>query len=455
MSTVSSNLLNVPASISSIPPEAQEDLILATTPSTVSLAGKWQSEWGVVEFDSNLTGRWNQGGGQIGQITSGSYDPKTRKLVFQYYQSWNNMDGTGTFTLSEDGNRLSGTWSQQPRGSNRLGSGGSGGWTMTRDKTSPQAIGTSPQKPTTCKANVSLAGEWQSDWGLVNFNSNLTGSWNQGGGQIGQIKDGSYDPKKCELVFHYYQSWNDMDGTTTLTLSEDGNRLAGSWIQQRRGSDRIGSGGSGGWIMTRKSSQEIAKADKEELLPEPGDIVIYKGTEGETKGQIIHSGVITAVRPDGTVTQVKSKWQAMGLYLHNPNESVYGNSWTVWRAKRKDGSSNNLLKKGRYRLYVGWYTDSAVKQDGTVDTNDLKDRVAVYSVLGGMPADSKFRQTVEEYLHSHENIQEVGSPNRNYNCHGFTFINGEESIDDKVVKKILHDNGYFQIRAQDTDRHPH
>jgi hypothetical protein len=192
------------------------------------------------------------------------------------------------------------------------------------------------------------------------------------------------------------------------------------------------------------------KADDKEPLPEPGDVVIYRASNGN----IIHSGIITGVRPDGTVTQVESKWQAMGLYIHDPNESVYGMSWTVWRANRKDGSHSNLLKKGRYRLWVKWYTDSAVKQDGTLDTNDVNDSVADYSVIGGMPANSEFRKRVEDYVHSHK-IQTVAPRNRNYNCHGFVFANGEESIDDTVVEKILRDNKYSQIRARDTNNSPH
>lgn len=99
------------------------------------------------------------------------------------------------------------------------------------------------------QSNDSIAGKWSSDWGPVEFNSNLTGQWNQGVG-IGQIKDGTYDPKTRKLVFHYYQPWNDMDGTVTLTLSEDGGQLSGVWTQQR-GSSPIGSGGSGGWTMKR------------------------------------------------------------------------------------------------------------------------------------------------------------------------------------------------------------
>jgi hypothetical protein len=96
----------------------------------VSLAGTWQSDWGPVVFNSNLTGYWKQGGG-TGQIQSGTYDPQSRRLVFRYYQPWNDMNGTATLTLSQDGNQLSGTWTQQ-RGANSPGSGGSGTWTMRR-----------------------------------------------------------------------------------------------------------------------------------------------------------------------------------------------------------------------------------------------------------------------------------------------------------------------------------
>lgn len=111
--------------------------------------------------------------------------------------------------------------------------------------------GNTKKQAAASQSNDSIAGKWSSDWGPVEFNSNLTGQWNQGVG-IGQIKDGTYDPKTRKLVFHYYQPWNDMDGTVTLTLSEDGGQLSGVWTQQR-GSNPIGSGGSGGWTMKRST----------------------------------------------------------------------------------------------------------------------------------------------------------------------------------------------------------
>lgn len=100
---------------------------------------------------------------------------------------------------------------------------------------------------------ASIKGTWQSDWGEVVFNSDLTGRWNQGGGRIGRIKDGKYDPRTRKLIFHYYQSWNDMYGTAIMKLSEDGNQLLGTWKQQRLSSS-LGSGGSGSWTMTRNPS---------------------------------------------------------------------------------------------------------------------------------------------------------------------------------------------------------
>ena len=103
--------------------------------------------------------------------------------------------------------------------------------------------------------NVSIVGKWQSNWGPVFFKADLTGSWYQGSAsKVGQIKDWTYDPKTRSLVFHYYQPWNQMSGTGTLTLLEDSKRLAGSWTQQSE-FGAPGSGGSGGWTMTRDPSQ--------------------------------------------------------------------------------------------------------------------------------------------------------------------------------------------------------
>jgi len=90
-----------------------------------------------------------------------------------------------------------------------------------------------------------IAGVWTSNWGPVTFNgsNSITGSWNQGGGKIGVIKSGHYDPATGNLTFKYYQHWNDKNGSVDMTLSSDGKTLTGTWTQ---------SGGSGSWTMTRE-----------------------------------------------------------------------------------------------------------------------------------------------------------------------------------------------------------
>jgi len=96
---------------------------------SVAIVGKWQSNYGPVIFKPDLTGYWYQGG-SVGQIKDWTYDPKTTKLVFHYYQPWNNLSGTAKMTLLEDAKRLDGTWSQQTESG---APAGAGGWTMTRD----------------------------------------------------------------------------------------------------------------------------------------------------------------------------------------------------------------------------------------------------------------------------------------------------------------------------------
>jgi hypothetical protein len=217
ISTVPSKSSHIPASAPTIFVDAQRNLIVAASPSTVSLVGKWKSNWGLVEFNSNLTGRWNQGSGKIGQITSGSYDPKTRKLVFQYYQSWNDMNGTATLTLSEDGNRFSGTWTQQ-RGSNRPGSGGSGGWTMVRDSLERK------HNPSKGSDLTTIITKWENIIpGIVGWPTNLP----QPIGHTGQVEvDNGWAVNLTAVVTVKVQNQSNVDAPAsnlTIKLQKDDN----------------------------------------------------------------------------------------------------------------------------------------------------------------------------------------------------------------------------------------
>jgi hypothetical protein len=198
------------------------------------------------------------------------------------------------------------------------------------------------------------------------------------------------------------------------------------------------------------------QADEKELLPEPGDIVIYKGTEGETKGKIIHSGVVTEVRGNAVI-QVKSKWGTEGLYFHNPNfeNSLYGNDWKVFRAKRPNGSKSNLLKSmrtdcGHSICDIVYYTDKNVRIASVVfDGSHAINQIINWFFLSS----SEGKKAVQNYVSNHNDVipKPDGRSLLGYNCHGFTFTNGNVAVDGyAAVPKIMDDNNYKYIPARDT-----
>lgn len=101
------------------------------------ITGIWTSNYGDVSFtgsNSKLGGSWNQGSGKQGVITGGSYDPRTRKLVFYYRQDWNKKYGRADLNLEGSGAsaRLNGNWKQWPFGKSESQANESGRWTMSR-----------------------------------------------------------------------------------------------------------------------------------------------------------------------------------------------------------------------------------------------------------------------------------------------------------------------------------
>jgi hypothetical protein len=245
---------------------------------SAEIAGTWTSDWGQVEFagsNRSLAGRWLQSGGNVGKITGGSYDPNTKRLVFTYYQSWNNQDGRGEFTLSSSGGklRLTGTWKQWGHGQPEPASATSGSWTMEKAGSAsavaaaptPARVPAAPRAPVAAPPTAApaaglsqeITGTWTSSYGLVSFtgsNRVLGGSWDQGGGKIGKITGGSYDPNTGRLVFFYYQTWNNQDGRAEFTLSGAGSgaRLTGSWKQWTHGQPEPAVATSGDWTMQRQ-----------------------------------------------------------------------------------------------------------------------------------------------------------------------------------------------------------
>lgn len=96
-------------------------------PTAEDLTGTWDSDFGWVTLDARksgtVSGHWVQAAGKRGRITRGTFASSSRTLTFSFVQPWNGENGSATFTLSADGNKLDGTWKHSFSG---------GKWQMTR-----------------------------------------------------------------------------------------------------------------------------------------------------------------------------------------------------------------------------------------------------------------------------------------------------------------------------------
>jgi hypothetical protein len=76
-------------------------------------------------------------------------------------------------------------------------------------------------------------------------------------------------------------------------------------------------------ILSDNGYEQVADAN-------PGDIVIYRGFQGE----VLHTGLVRGVLDDGTVI-VESKWGVAGRYLHRPEDQPYGQQFAYYRSPRE------------------------------------------------------------------------------------------------------------------------
>lgn len=97
------------------------------------VCGRWNSQWGPVFLESNgrdaagrviVKGIWEQPSKGTGTVERGTFDPTTGALEFTYFQPWNRIRGTASFSKSGDGGSMVGSFSQPPSYT--------GAWTLRR-----------------------------------------------------------------------------------------------------------------------------------------------------------------------------------------------------------------------------------------------------------------------------------------------------------------------------------
>lgn len=100
--------------------------------------------------------------------------------------------------------------------------------------------------------------------------------------------------------------------------------------------------GGTGWLNNPNDVQRILDDHQYQVTskPQPGDVIVYRTPD---TGEITHTGIVTKAEPssDGeTYTlEVDSKWGALGLYRHAPDDAPpdYG-TWQIYHSDRPGGS---------------------------------------------------------------------------------------------------------------------
>lgn len=87
------------------------------------------------------------------------------------------------------------------------------------------------------------------------------------------------------------------------------------------------------YLMTPEGVQRVLDDNGYEVVSEPsgGDVIIYRNDNRE----IVHSGIVRGVLNDGTII-VESKWGTEGLFLHNPEDQPYSQTFEYYRTSRRD-----------------------------------------------------------------------------------------------------------------------
>jgi hypothetical protein len=101
-----------------------------------------------------------------------------------------------------------------------------------------------------------------------------------------------------------------------------------------------------GWVFT-DGKYILAGNDVERILadngyrevehPASGDLIVYR----DYSGGIVHTGLVRAADDRGLVL-IESKWGLEGRYLHQPQDQIYGQTYTYYHSHR----AGHLLKIG-------------------------------------------------------------------------------------------------------------
>lgn len=219
------------------------------------ISGLWDSNWGIVVLQGtpdgstgNITvsGYWGAEDHKKGIIHSGTFNPESKILEFQYSEIYRGALGSGQFDpadgtfefkyteqltsiggrarliLDADGCQFTGPFVE-------LGGGNCGNWTMTRtdtDNGEPRTLG-------------GISGLWDSGWGPVMLKHGsisgtqqvaVTGYWGEDEDAATiKITEGNLITEIGVFDFVYFDSNRNLRGSCCLVLAPGGEVMSGIW----------------------------------------------------------------------------------------------------------------------------------------------------------------------------------------------------------------------------------
>jgi hypothetical protein len=210
-------------------------LLLAAGARGATIEGRWSGPEGTVVYyqDGNaVTGEATFPNGQTAKLVGVMIG---NKVYYSYFRITGEF-GTGTMTLSQDGNTLESTYSE-------ISTGRSGTWRITREA----AAGPPPE------ATVQFAGQWNSNFGetvLDQSGDKVTGKLTMVDGDTVSIT-GELHGRTLDFTFQLGRGGG---GNGQLTQSPDGMILRGTYTKTP---DNL----KGDWILVRPGPVPCSEPD--------------------------------------------------------------------------------------------------------------------------------------------------------------------------------------------------
>jgi hypothetical protein len=160
----------------------------------------------------------------------------------------------------------------------------------------------------------------------------------------------------------------------------------------------------------------------------------------------------------GKATAPQSKNDAQDGLEDEADVAAVGAVSSMWLGTQGlDDIGRNALPRMRSGLKLQRCTKHSLTNRGTIvktrESGHGKEIIGPYGRPEVIPADNLTEKQADKEISQEQprgllsKITKLGKPTNDYDCHGYTFLNGEKWIDNDQVPAILNDNGYLETQT--------